>query len=347
MVPGYRVRSLGDRGQPQDQPGGRPVSTEDTPPEVDHERLAADRARTIGLSAMVVAVVAFSTSSPLIKWAESTGSVIAFWRMVGAVLAWWTVLVVLHLVSGRPFPSARTWTLSIAPGLFFGANIALFFTAVNKTAIAHAEFIAAMSPLVLLPAGALLFDEHPNWRALRWGLLSVAGVVLVLFFGTAQGAATLGGDLLMIAVVACWVCYLLTSKRARSAGVGTIDFMSCMMPVGLLTAGPIALLIAGSDVVALSGRGWLVVAILVVMTGMLSHACIVFAQKQIPVATIGVMQTAQPALAVFFAFVFLDEAVRAPQVVGMLLVIAGLAMFTWSSQRRAAIPTPVTPVEAV
>ena len=284
---------------------------------------------------MAIAVLTFSTSSPLIKWSESTGSVVAFWRMVGAVIAWWLLLSIAHVTRGRPLPSARTWRLAVAPGLFFGANIALFFTAVNKTAIAHAEFIAALSPLILLPAGAWLFDEHPNWRALRWGLLSLVGVALVLFFGPASGAATVGGDLLMIVVLVAWVCYLLTSKRARSIGVGTVDFMACMMPIGLLTAGPIALLIAGRDIVSLSARGWLVVGILVVMTGMVSHALIVFAQKQIPVATIGVMQTAQPALAVFFAFIFLDEAVRAPQIVGMALVIAGLAMFTWTSQRAA------------
>lgn len=290
-----------------------------------------------GLMAMGVAVLAFSTSSPLIKWSESTGSVVAFWRMVGAVIAWWTLLTIAHFANGRPFPSARTWKMAMAPGLFFGANIALFFTAVNKTSIAHVEFIAALSPLLLLPAGAFLFDEHPNWRALRWGLISIVGVALVLFFGPAQGAASLGGDLLMIFVLIAWVSYLLTSKRARMSGVGTIDFMSCMMPFGLMTAGPIALVIAGSEIVDLSARGWLVVAILVVMTGMVSHALIVFAQKQIPVATIGVMQTAQPALAVFFAFVFLDEAVRAPQIAGMALVIFGLAMFTWTSQRRAAL----------
>jgi drug/metabolite transporter (DMT)-like permease len=310
-------------------------------------RTADEKARTLGLAAMVVAVLAFSTSSPLIKWSESTGAVVAFWRMVGAVIAWWTVLVVARVTSGRAFPSARTWRLAVAPGLFFGANIALFFTAVNKTAIAHAEFIAAMSPLILLPAGAFLFAEHPNWRALRWGLISIVGVVLVLFFGPAQGEATVGGDLLMLLVVACWTGYLLTSKRARSSGVGTVDFMSCMMPIGLITAGPIAIAIAGADIVELSRRGWIVVAILVLMTGMLSHACIVYAQKQIPVATIGVMQTAQPALAVFFAFVFLDEEVRAPQIVGMALVICGLALFTWTSQRRATVPIPPTPVEAI
>jgi drug/metabolite transporter (DMT)-like permease len=290
---------------------------------------------------MVVAVVSFSTSSPLIKWSESTGSVIAFWRMIGAVLGWWTVLLVLKLQRGRPFPSRTAWRASLLPGLFFGANIATFFTVITKTSIAHAEFIGALTPLLLLPLGALFFAEPPNWRALRWGLVSIVGVAMVLFFGSSQSASSVEGDLLMIVVMALWTGYLLTSKIARSAGIGTIDFMSCMMPIGVLTAGPIAAVIAGSDVFGLSAKGWLVVVVLTFLTGMLSHGCIVFAQQHIPVATIGIMQTAQPALAVLFGFLILGEAVRLPQVIGMALVIGGLALFVASSQRAAA---PVEPI---
>ena len=123
--------------------------------------------------------------------------------------------------------------------------------------------------------------------------------------------------------------------------------MACMMPIGVLTAGPIAAILAGSDVFGLSARGWLVVAILIFLPGMLRHGCIVVAQQHLPVATIGIMQTAQPALAVVFAFLILGEEVRPPQIVGMLLVITGLALFTLASSRTAAVTTPATPVEAV
>jgi drug/metabolite transporter (DMT)-like permease len=159
--------------------------------------------------------------------------------------------------------------------------------------------------------------------------------------------SSLSGDLLMIGVISLWTIYLLTSKRARAAGVNTLDFMACMMPIGVLTAGPIAAVIAGSDMFGLSAKGWLVVAILTLLTGMLSHGCIVFAQQHIPVATIGIMQTAQPALAVFFAFLILGEEVRLPQVLGMALVMTGLALFTLTSSRSASLPRPATPVEAV
>lgn len=302
-------------------------------------RELAARPKPLGMIAMVVAVVAFSLSSPLIKWADSTGSVIAFWRLIGGVVAWWVVMMIYRRRTNGPLPTRATWLAVLPAGLFFGANIAIFFTAITKTSIAHAEFIGAMSPLVLLPAGAIYFHEQPNWRALRWGALSIIGMSFVLFFGPPNGTATVGGDLLMIVVLFSWAGYLVMSKRARNHGVGTVQFMACLAPLALLVTGPIAVFIAGSGIFELSARGWLVVVIMTVLTGILAHGCVVFAQKLVPIATIGVMQSAQPALAVFWGVLILGETVSGPQVVGMVLVVLGLGLFTWSSQRTLELPS--------
>lgn len=294
---------------------------------------AAARPRPIGFVAVALAVLSFSISSAAIKWSASTGSVVAFWRMVGAVVGWWVVVALIRQRTGRPWPSRQTWKLVLPAGLFFGANIAVFFTAITRTSIAHAEFITTLTPLILLPAGAVFFGERPNWSALKFGLISVFGIILVLAFGPDGGEATLGGDLLMAMVIGTWTGYMLTSKRARSHGVDVLDFMACMMPLGLITAGPIAVSIAGGGLFSLSPRGWFVVALLTFVTGMLAHGLIIFAQRHLPVATISIMQSGQPALSVFWGFLILGESVRAPQIAGMAFVVLGLSLFSWSSQR--------------
>ena len=288
----------------------------------------------IGIVAMLLAVLAFSSSSTIVKWAETPGSVLAFWRMLGAVVLWWIVILVRRRATGRPPPSAATWKAVLPAGLFFGLNITLFFTAINRTSIAHAEFITALSPLVLLPLGAVLFHEKPDRRALLWGLISIVGLAMVLFLGGNQGGATVAGDALVIVVVGTWVGYLLTGRRAR-ATVDVVDFMSTMMPIGVLTAAPVAIVLAGDDIWPLSAKAWMAVALLSVLTGMLGHGLIAFAQREVDIATIGIIQVAQPALAVCWSFLVLGEAIRPAQVPGMILVITGLAAFTIVSQRRA------------
>jgi drug/metabolite transporter (DMT)-like permease len=287
----------------------------------------------IGILAMLLAVFVFSSSSTIVKWADTPGSVLAFWRMIGAVTLWWLVIGIRRAKTGRPAPTLETWK-SVAPaGLFFGLNITLFFTALGRTSIAHAEFITALSPLVLIPLGAVLFKEKPDRRAMLWGLLTVLGLAMVLFLGGSQGGATIGGDAIVIVVVCTWVGYLLTGRRAR-ATVDVVDFMSTMMPIGVLTAAPVAIILAGSDMWPLSAKGWVAVVLLSVLTGMIGHGLIAFAQSEVDVGTIGVIQVAQPALAVCWSFLILGESIRVLQVPGMILVIVGLAMFTIISQRR-------------
>lgn len=283
---------------------------------------------------MLLAVFVFSSSSTIIKWADTPGSVLAFWRMIGAVILWWTVIAVRRTTTGRPPPSIQTWKAVLPAGLFFGFNITLFFTAINRTSIAHAEFITALSPLVLVPLGALFFGEKPDGRALLWGLISVVGLAIVLFLGGDQGGASVSGDALVVVVVGTWVGYLLTGRRAR-ATVDVVDFMSTMMPIGVLTAAPVAFVLARDDIWPLSAKDWVAVALLSVLTGMLGHGLIAFAQQEVDVGTIGIIQVAQPALAVCWSFALLGEQIRLAQVPGMVLVIVGLAAFTIVSQRRS------------
>ena len=298
--------------------------------------------RPLGIAAVLGAIVSFSISYALVKWARTPGSVVAFWRMVGAAVLWWVVLAARRARTGTPLPTAATWKRVVLPALFFGTNIAILFTAVTKTSVAHSEFITSLSPLLLVPAGALLFRERPDWTAMRWGGLSVIGIVIVLFFGPAKGAATLEGDLLMLVVLCAWVSYLLTSKRVRAAGVDTFDFMACLMPLGLITTTPITLAIAGDEIWPLSGRGWFVVAVLSVLTGMVAHGLLAYAHRTVPIATVGVLQVGQPALSVMWAWLIVGEGISIAQVPGMALVILGLALFVVTSQRRAGPAVDVT-----
>jgi drug/metabolite transporter (DMT)-like permease len=295
-------------------------------------RQAPDR-RVIGIACVLGGVLAFSSSSSIVKWADAPGSVLAFWRLVGAVVLWWIVIGSRRLISGRPAPSAETWRRVVPAGLFFGLNITLFFTAIHHTSIAHAEFINALSPLLLVPAGAILFSELPNPRALAWGLVSIVGLAIVLGFGGNEGGASLGGDAIMMIVVCTWAGYLLTSRRAR-ARVDVVDFMSTVMPIALLIAAPMALLLDGDDLWSLSAHSWFAVALLSVLTGMLAHGLIVAAQRDVEIATIGILQVSQPAIAVAWGYLLLGEAIRWAQVPGMVLVLVGLAAFTWVSYRR-------------
>lgn len=287
----------------------------------------------IGQLAVVGATTCFGLSYSVIKWPGTSGSVIAWWRLAVSTVIWWLILAIRRQRRGVPFPSAATWRAVAPAALFFGINISVLFTAVTRTSVVHTEFITALTPVILIPTGYLLFRERPQWRALRWGGLSLAGIVIVLAFGPSNGVATLGGDLLMIIAVSAYVSYLLATKRARSTGVTTLEFMAIMMPVALITATPVALIVSADEFIPDSGATWAAIGILAVLTGMLAHGFVVFAQRTVPIATIGVIQAGQPAQSTFWAWLFLGETIDSNQVPGMAMVIAGSALVVWFSQR--------------
>jgi drug/metabolite transporter (DMT)-like permease len=289
--------------------------------------------RTLGIIAVGLAVLCFSASSSVVKWAEAPGSVIAFWRMLASVVAWWLIAK----LAGRP-PTWQSVRRTWPSGVLFGLNLAVFFTGVTRTSIAHAEFIGALTPLLLLPAGALIFGERIVWRALGWGSIAIVGVAVVLFTSPSTGVSNLSGDLIIVAAVVLWAGYLLASKHSRR-GMDVVQFMASVMPVATLTLVPVMVVRGGAF--DMTAKAWLTVGILLLLTGVSAHALIVYAQRHVPVATIGMLQVSQPALAVVWAYLILGESIRPIQVLGMLLVVTGLGLFTLHSTRVSG-PTAAT-----
>ena len=88
-----------------------------------------------------------------------------------------------------------------------------------------------------------------------------------------------------------------------------------------------------ADVFGMSGTGWTYTLMLTLLIGVAGHGLMVFAQKTIPIGTIGIAQVVQPALAVVWSFLLLSETVRGWQVVGIAIAISGLAAFLVLNER--------------
>ncbi len=109
--------------------------------------------------------------------------------------------------------------------------------------------------------------------------------------------------------------------------------MAIVMTVALVTATPVAITTAGSDLWPLSRNAWIAVGILAVMTGMVGHGLLYYAHKSVPIATISLFQASQPTMSTFWAWVLLGETITIGQVPGMALVTTGVGIAVWSSYR--------------
>lgn len=288
----------------------------------------ARSAKTFGVLAVIGMVIAFSLSSTLVKRAESPGVLVAFWRMVTVSVVWnlwlWS--------TGRRITMANV-RQALVPGVFFGLNLAVFFAGATRNSVANAALIGSLAPFLIVPAGAWLFKEHINPRALLFAVVAFGGVALVLLSAPPNGDASLEGNLFGFLAMLLLVAYVASTKHFRR-DMDVATFMATICPIAALAVLPIA--IAHGDMLTMSATGWTYMLILTFTSGVAAQGLMVFAQRTIQIGTIGIAQVAQPALAVVWSFLLLGEVVNHRQMAGIAVVVGGLLAFVVLNQRRGA-----------
>ena len=184
---------------------------------------------------------------------------LAFWRLVTVTIVWHVYL----RMTGRRV-TLRDVRQAFVPGVFFGLNLAIFFAGATHNSVANAALIGSLSPFLIVPAGALLFHEYFNSRALVFALVAFGGVVMVLLNAPANGDASLRGNVFGFTAMLLWTGYVVSTRYFRR-DMEVATFMATVSPIGAVAVLPLAL--ANGDVLGLSSTGWTYMLILSLLTG--------------------------------------------------------------------------------
>ncbi|MGI9621432.1 MAG: DMT family transporter [Acidimicrobiales bacterium] len=285
------------------------------------------RDRRLGLIAVFVGFVLFGSSPALVAGSSLGGMAAAFWR------AWIACAVFGALALAR---RSVGWSLVIptaAPGLSFGLATGLFFEAAQRTSVANASLIAAMSPLVMVVAARFLFGEHVGVPDIGWLTIAMSGAVFMILAADTAGTADVTGDLIAIVSVLFSSAYFILGRRARST-IDTLPFMAGVMFWAGVALTPIALL-AGQDMVTGDGSEWIRLLTIALIPG-LGHLLINYSHRSVPLVVIGLAQLLMPVSAAALAWWFLDQTITAMQALGMAVVVMALAAHTLY---RSRLPT--------
>lgn len=291
-------------------------------------RLRNAEGRTLGLIALGVAILSFSLGSTFVKLAHTPGVTVAFWRMVLCSVIW---IALLRRAEGR-WLNRHDLRAALWPGIAFGLNITFFFTGVTKTTVASAEFTGALTPLIVVPLGAVIFKERIRLGALVYGFISLVGLALVLFNAPPTGEFSWAGVAWILGAVCLWATYLLMSRSLRQ-GRSVAAVMAAITPIAAAVTLPVGLFVFPGTLLDVTWRSVFFIVLLGVMTGTVAHGLMVYAQKSVPIGVISITQVSQPALATLWSVLFLGSTIVGIQIVGMALVILGMAMVTIQTQR--------------
>ena len=222
-------------------------------------------------------------------------------------------------------------------GLFFGIDIAMWNTSILLTSAATATLLANNSPLWVGLAGFLLFHERLSrvyWLGLAVALAGMMGLV----GGDAYRQLHLStGNLLAVGASVFYAAYIIATQRAR-ARVDLLTFMavSTLSSVLLLLLLNLAL---GSTLTGFPARTWLALAGLGLVSQLGGWLAINYALGHLRAAHVSVCLLAQTVVTALLSMPILGEYLKANQIIGGLLVLAGIYSVT-QSYVPAVAPVP-------
>ena len=103
---------------------------------------------------------------------------------------------------------------------------------------------------------------------------------------------------------------MLASRQLRK-GMSVATLMASALPIATAITLPVVLIT--HDIGKFDGRSMVYIVVLTLLTGVVAHGLIVFAQRKVPIGIMSMMQVGQPALAVVWSAIFLSQSIRAVQ----------------------------------
>jgi drug/metabolite transporter (DMT)-like permease len=287
--------------------------------------LAAIAARPRLAALLGATCIAFS--GILYRWAEvspSTGTV--FRALFGLPLLGFVAWLEHRRYGGLPI---RTVRLAALAGVFFAGDLLFWHHAIGAVGAGLGTVLANLQVLVVGVVAWLAFGERPSRSTFLSLPVVLAGVVLIsgAIGGRAYGANPGLGVVLGLATALCYGGYLLLIRRGgrdlrRPAGPVAIATISTAVVASL-----VGLIVGDLDPTpTIASLAWL--ALLGLTSQSLGYLLISLSLPRLPAILTSIILLAQPVMTVGLSIALLGEAPSATQLVGVALVIGGIAIAT-------------------
>jgi drug/metabolite transporter (DMT)-like permease len=253
---------------------------------------------------------------------------------LAAVLAALLVLVVERslAVHGR-----RAWTLICVAALFLFANQVCFVYSLKLASATTVSLILGTTPIFAALFASAVGLERLSGRFWVATLASAAGVALVALGSGGGLSSNLGGELLAVGLAATWAAYsvCLTPLMGRYSPYRISGLVLLPMTALLLLASIGAL--GDQDYANLPALDWLALAYAVVGPLVLTNVLWFTAIRRVGPSRATLFGNLQPFLAVVIAVLLLSESLGTLQIVGGVLIGAGILI----GRTESSGPEPV------
>ena len=283
----------------------------------------------LGVTAVWLATLAWAWGYVLVKWSSLGGLEFAMFRLwAGSVISAFAIVLAGRRLS---WTALRACALG---GIVFAADLGVGFTAVKHTTIADVAVIGALAPVVIVIVSARRLHERVAAR--DWVLVAVsfAGVLVVVVGSSGVPTWSPFGDSLAALGIITWTAYWFFSRSVRER-VDPIVYLACVMLTAAIVITPAAIVTDGLPAWP-SARDWLAIWSVALVPGFIGHSLVIWSHRHVESWRSALITQCVPVIAVFLAWIVLDEPITTLVLVGGGIVVAATAAVLVSAARRDA-----------
>jgi drug/metabolite transporter (DMT)-like permease len=236
----------------------------------------------------------------------------------------WMLLKPTQRLSLAHDQGRRDLKLLFLAGAFFAGDLCVWHWSIKLTSVANSTVLANLSPVFVVIAAWLLFNDRVSRTFLIGLLTALAGVAVLMSESLTVSATTLTGDVLGLVTSWFYAGYILTIARVRKR-VPT----AAAMAWGGLVASVILYVIAiawEGNVWPETPRGWLVAIGLAGVTQIVGQTLIALSLAHVQAGFGAMVLLLQPALAALLAWALFGEPLSPWQVIGGIAILIGLEL---------------------
>lgn len=271
----------------------------------------------IGKLAVAVTVVFWSVGNLIVRSSTLTGPQVAFWRYLIAACLY----SIFHLA--RVGPLRWSDMVKAAPtAIAISLEIVAFFIAIKQTSVANATVIGSLMPLLLFGVAMRRFAERVPLTVIAATVLSLIGVVAVVFGGPNGAELNVAGDAFAVLALVLFAAYFTFAKIARETMHSfTLQTHSLLIGIPIILA--VTLIDSGELVVPSGDQWWPVFGLIAFPTT--GHLLINWAHGHVSLTLSSLMTLGVPVLSIGGAAIFFNESISVVQGMGILVVLSVLS----------------------
>lgn len=280
-------------------------------------------------------VFALSTSAIFVKIANAPSSVTAFYRLLLAAAA----LTPVFLLSPQSRAEIKVirkaqWGQIISAGAFLALHYVLWFESLNFTSVASSTVLVCLQPLFSLALERFVSKQRVRAAALTGCVIALCGSVIIGAGDFQISGKSLLGDVLAFVAAGVISMYFFVGEKVRKCiSAVTYSTLSYFFSAVILL---VYIAVRREALYGYAGRTWLAFVGLALISTIGGQFVFNLLLKHVPASAVTMSILGEPIGTCILAYLILHEAILPQQLIGILVIMLGMAVFFFHPSRAKA-----------